>query len=124
MKIKNLLEKRVRIILDNGRVLELKPDGDKGPRVTTKSVKLPNRLALAANWEIPLFYNRDGKVEDLPEPEDEVVFLVTKDVAKACRRPDVCHLGDPILKKKKIIGYNGFVFPVITAGMGAPCLSS
>ena len=123
MRIKNLLEKRVRIILDNGRTLELQVDVKKGPRVTSKSVKLPNRLELAANWEIPLFYTRDGKVEDLPEQEDDVVLLTSKEVARACRRNDVCHLGDPILKKKKIIGYNGLVFPVITAGLGAPCLA-
>lgn len=123
MRLKNLLDHSVRVILDNGKVLQLQVDVDKSPRVSVKSVKLPNRLVLAKNWEIPLFYERCGSVEDLPEPEEDVVFLAPKDVAKACRRHDVCHLGDAILKKRKVVGFNGLVFPVITAGKGSPCMA-
>jgi len=117
MKLKNLLTETVTVILDNGKTLRVAKDKGKTPTIKKKSVKLPQRLPLAKNWEIPLFFERYGKINDLPEAEDEVVLLVPHDVARASRRQDVVSLGEPIYKKRKLVGYNGFVSPVIASNL-------
>ena len=118
MKLKNLLDRNVRIVLENGKVMQLpKEKGNKTPKVKKKSVKLPQRLPLAKNWEVPLFFERHGKVADLPEAKKNVVLLVPYDVARASRRQDVVSLGEAIYKNRKLVGYNGFVSPVVASNL-------
>ena len=117
MKLKNLLDRNVRIVLENGKVMQLPKEKGKTPKVRKKSVKLPQRLPLAKNWEVPLFFERHGKIADLPEAKEDVVLLVPHDVARASRRQDVVSLGEAIYKNRKLVGYNGFVSPVIASNL-------
>ena len=49
--------------------------------------------------------------------EEAVFYLVDREVARACRRGDVCYLGDEVKRKGKLVGHKGLVFSVVRAAL-------
>ena len=118
MRIINLLRKDVTVVMDNGKTIQLKKDDnfDK-PKIDKRSLRLPETLPLAKNWEVPLYHETQGRVLNLPDEEDKVFYLVDREIARASRRSDLCYLGDKVKRKGKSIGHQGVVFPVVKAAL-------
>lgn len=118
MKIINLLEKDVVVVTEDGKTIELKKDGNMdSPRIDKKSIKLPENMPLGKNWELPVYHETQGRVLNLPKEEEAVFYLVDREVARACRRGDVCYLGDEVKRKGKLVGHKGLVFSVVRAAL-------
>ncbi len=118
MKIINLLDKDVTVVTDNGKTIQIKKDsGLDTPKIDKKSIKLPENMPLGKNWELPIYHETQGRVLNLPSEEKEVFYLVDREVARACRRGDICYLGDTIKRKGKVIGHKGLVFSVVRAAL-------
>lgn len=118
MKIINLLNKDVTVVSDSGKTIQLQKDSNfNSPTIDKKSIKLPENLPLGKNWELPVYHETQGRIINLPEEEKEVFYLVEREVARACRRGDVCYLGDIVKRKGKAIGHKGIVFPVVRAAL-------
>jgi len=54
---------------------------------------------------IPLIQKKMGRITDLPEPQDNVIFVVSLPVAQAAHRSDVLAIGESIRDEKgNIVG--------------------
>lgn len=118
MRIINLLNKDVVVAMDNGKTIQLKKDENYDiPKIDKRSLKLPECLPIADNWDVPLYHETQGRVLNLPPEEDKVFYLVEREIARASRRGDLCYPGDEIKKKGKKLGHKGIVFPVVRAAL-------
>jgi len=118
MKIINLLDKDLTVVMDNGKTIQLKKDSSLDtPKIDKKSIKLPENMPLGKNWELPIYHETQGRVLNLPAEEKEVFYLVDREVARACRRGDICYPGAVLKRKGKVIGHKGLVFSVVRAAL-------
>lgn len=98
MKIVNLTPHPINIV----GLGKIKPSG--------KPVRLEEKTEIIGSLTvqgaiIPLIQKRMGGITDLPEPQDDVVFVVSLPVAQAAHRRDVLAIGESIRDEKgNIVG--------------------
>ena len=99
-KITNLTPHEVTLVDDNGNIIATFPPSGIVARVSVKTI----RVATINN--IPISASSFGEVENLPEPNDEEVFIVSSLVAQRCKhRKDVFIPNESVRDDKgRIIG--------------------
>jgi len=99
-KIINLTPHEVTLVDDNGNIITTFPPSGIVARVSVKIV----RVTTINN--IPVTTSSFGEVENLPEPNDEEVFIVSSLVAQRCKhRKDVFIPNESVRDDKgRIIG--------------------
>jgi hypothetical protein len=99
-KITNLTPHEVTLVDDNGNIIATFPPSGIVARVSVKTI----RVATINN--IPISTSSFGEVENLPEPNDEEVFIVSSLVAQRCKhRKDVFIPNESVRDDKgRIIG--------------------
>lgn len=90
---------------------EIKPDGKPARleertelvgSITVHATENPNAKTAVI---VPLIQKKMGRIIDLPEPQDETLFVVSLPVAQAAHRSDVLAIGESIRDEKgNIIG--------------------
>ena len=89
---------------DNKELFSIPPEGEV-PRVEEKSEKIGSVGAEVA----PLYKVELGQVKNLPEPEEGVVLIVSKMVARASNRDDLIVPYNLVRDEEgRIIGCRGF----------------
>ena len=74
--------------------------------ITVDATENPNAKTAVV---IPLIQKQMGKITDLPDPQDGVVFVVSLPVAQAAHRSDVLAIGESIRDDKgNIVGAKSF----------------
>ena len=111
MRVVNLLNKDVTVVMDNGKTIQLKKT------ITMISLRLiKEALGYLSHYRLPrtgkflCTMRRRARVLNLPDEEDKVFYLVDREIARASRRSDLCYLGDKVKRKGKSIGHQGIVF--------------
>ena len=108
MKVVNLTPHEVKIIGEDGEVKAVFPPSGKVARVSVQRVQ-----AGEING-VPVYANKFGEVENLPEPQPNTVYIVSLLVLQACpdRRdlvaPDTSPQGAVRDEQGRIIGVRGF----------------
>lgn len=105
--IRNYTPHEITIYTDDG-MLVLQPI-EPTPRLTVK------REPIGSVNTVPIYYTEMGEPENLPEPEEGIVFVVSALVAlhPSCReRQDLFFPGEPIRNGQgQIIGCKGLTYP-------------
>ena len=99
-KITNLTPHEVTLVDDNGNIIATFPPSGVIARVSVKTIRV------ATINDIPVSTSSFGQVENLPEPNDEEVFIVSSLVAQRCKhRKDVFIPNESVRDDKgRIIG--------------------
>ena len=85
-QIKNLTPHAIHIVSDNGDVTTINPSGIIA-RVSSRTVTIGE--IITDSVVIPMTATEFGEVENLPEPEEGVIFVVSSLVASRVHRSDV-----------------------------------
>lgn len=94
MEIRNLTPHEVRVVLGNGNVLTFPASGEVA-RVASQTVQVDQLGA------IPVVHLVFGDVVGLPDPEDEVINIVSSLVRAACpQRGDLLSPGELVRDEK------------------------
>lgn len=104
MTIRNLTPHAINIIGENNEVLAtFEPSGIIARAAQTK--ELVEELNITG-MTIPVYESTFGKVENLPEPEEDTIFVVSALTAQACKdRHDVYVTDNPVRDDQgRIIG--------------------
>lgn len=104
MKVRNLTPHSINILNDNNEVIvTIEPSGIIARAAQTKG--LVEELCVDG-MTIPVYKSEFGKVENLPEPEKDTIFVVSALTAQACKgRPDVYITDNPVRDEQgRIIG--------------------
>lgn len=87
MIIKNLTSKEIYLKTQNGTMLMIPPE-EISPEVSSELTKV-GTLEINGD-EIPVYFSVQGKVTNLPEEEEGVIYIVTPEIQKAVpHRQDV-----------------------------------
>lgn len=104
MKVRNLTPHSINILNDNNEVIvTIEPSGIIARAAQTK--ELVEELNVNG-MTIPVYESTFGKVENLPESEEDTIFVVSALTAQACKgRPDVYITDNPVRDEQgRIIG--------------------
>jgi len=85
--IKNLTPHDI-TIMDKKGILAIVPHCKQIARVATTKTELPDIFG------IPVVTTTFGELENLPEPEEGTIFIVSRLVLNACSRPDLYAPGE------------------------------
>jgi hypothetical protein len=100
-KIVNLTPHPVNIQTDSNTI-EIPPSGKIARCVESITELEPIEYQ---EYHIKAIIKQFGKVENLPEPENGVIYIVSLPVSQAVKRPDVFTIGDAIRNEKgQVIG--------------------
>jgi len=67
--------------------------------------EITERIGTVPGTDIPIIRKKFGKVVNLPEPQNDTIYIVSLPVAQAVRRADVLAIGEPIRNEKgQVIG--------------------
>ena len=101
-KLENLTPHAINIVVE-GKEIKIAPNG-KVARCSEHIEKI-DELEYDDGFRIPVVEKMLGEVEDLPEPDDGKIFIVSLAVAQAANRKDVLAIGEIIRDGKgQVIG--------------------
>ncbi len=104
MTIRNLTPHAINLLNDNNEVIiTIEPSGIIARAAQTK--ELVEELCIYG-MTIPVYESTFGKVENLPEPEEDTIFVVSALTAQACKgRNDIYITDNPVRDDQgRIIG--------------------
>ena len=112
MNIKNLTPHEIKLVLENGKTLSVPPSG-----VVVRCEVRRERVGslLVDGMEIPINRTIFGEIQNLPEPQEGTVYLVSSIVAQAAvqqfpHRDDIFIVDDTVRDEKgRIIGARALV---------------